>query len=140
MTTAFDRNNGASIPLASNQSAALRLSVVLVGGGAMHYVFPSWFDSVIPRRLPGSPRLYTYLSGGVNLVVGAGLAVGKSRRLASGVAAALFVAYMPAKIKLAVDWWRSERTSRVVKVLGLVQLWWQIPLVTESLKARRNAP
>jgi hypothetical protein len=59
--------------------------------------------------------------------------------LASGLAAALFIAYMPAKIKLAADWWRSERTSRVVKILGLVQLCWQIPLVTESLRARRNA-
>jgi hypothetical protein len=56
------------------------------------------------------------------------------------LAATLFIAYMPAKIKLAVDWWHSERTSRVVKNLGLVQLGWQIPLVTESLKARRNAP
>jgi uncharacterized membrane protein len=81
-----------------------------------------------------------YLAGGANLIAGAGLAVPKTRRLASGLAAALFIAYMPAKIKLAADWWRSERTSRVVKILGLVQLCWQIPLVTESLRARRNAP
>lgn len=106
----------------------------------MHFVSPKWFDSLILRQLPGGPRLYTYLSGGANLIAGAGLAAPKSRRLASGLAATLFIAYMPAKIKLAVDWWHSERTSRVVKNLGLVQLGWQIPLVTESLKARRNAP
>jgi uncharacterized membrane protein len=140
MTTTVDHNNRASTRPATSQAAAVRLSVMLLGGGTMHFLSPNWFDSIIPRQLPGSPRLYTYLAGGANLIAGAGLAIPKTRRLASGLAAALFIAYMPAKIKLAADWWRSERTSRVVKILGLVQLWWQIPLVTESLKARRNAP
>jgi hypothetical protein len=76
---------------------------------------PNWFDAIIPRQLPGSPRRYTYLAGGANLIAAGGLAVPKTRSPASGLAAALFIAYLPAKIKLAADWWRSERASRVVK-------------------------
>lgn len=133
------RNNRPITRTATSQRAAVRLAVILLGGGTMHFVKPSWFDAIIPRQLPGRPRMYTYLSGAANLITGAGLAVPKSRRTASVLAAALFIAYMPAKIKLARDWWRSERTPPPLKILGLVQLWWQIPLVTESLKARRNA-
>ncbi|MQA10183.1 MAG: hypothetical protein GEU98_16845 [Pseudonocardiaceae bacterium] len=124
----------------NSQAAAIRLSIVLLGGGAMHFVIPKRFDSIIPSRLPGSPRIYTYVAGAANLCVGAGLAIPRTRKVSSGLAATLFVAYMPAKIKLAVDGWRSERLPMPAKIAGLVQLVWQVPLVTESLKVRRNAP
>jgi uncharacterized membrane protein len=113
---------------------------MLLGAGVMHFVIPKPFDSIIPSRLPGRPRIYTYTSGVANLGVGAGLAIPPTRKVSSRLAAILFVAYMPAKIKLAVDWWRSEQLPMPAKIGGLVQLVAQIPLVTESLKARRNAP
>lgn len=113
---------------------------MLLGAGVMHFVIPKRFDSVIPSRFPGSARTYTYASGVANLGVGAGLAIPRTRKVSSGLAVILFVAYMPAKIKLAVDFWRSEQLPMPAKIGGLVQVVWQIPLVTESLKARRNAP
>ena len=123
-----------------SQAAAIRLSLMLLGAGVMHFVIPKRFDSVIPSRFPGSARTYTYASGVANLGVGAGLAIPRTRKVSSGLAVILFVAYMPAKIKLAVDFWRSEQLPMPAKIGGLVQLVWQIPLATESLKARRNAP
>lgn len=124
----------------NGQAAAIRLALVLFGAGVAHFVVPRTFDSIIPSRLPGSPRIYTYASGAANLGLAAGLAIPRTRKVSSGLAVVLFAAYMPAKIKLAADWWRSESLPTPVKVAGLAQLVAQVPLVTESLKARRNAP
>ena len=123
-----------------SQAAAIRLSLVLLAGGALHFVAPKFFDSIIPPLLPGSPRIYTNISGTANLITGVGMAVPRTRKTSSVVAAVLFVGYIPAKIQLAVDWWRNERLPMPVKIGGVVQIAWQLPLVTESLKARRNAP
>jgi uncharacterized membrane protein len=133
---------GSTLPTSPepSQAAAARLSAMLIGGGAAHLLAPRWFDSLIPSQLPGSPRMYTVGSSLANLAVGAGLAIPRTRRPASVAAALLFVGYMPAKLKLTIDWWHNERTPVPAKILGIVQLFWQVPLVTESLKALRNAP
>ncbi len=134
------RSAGRRTNAGDGQGAAVRLSIVLLGGGIAHFVVPKAFDSIIPSALPGSPRIYTCLSGAANLGVGAGLAIPRTRKVSSVLAILLFTAYIPAKIKLAVDWWRSERLPMAVKIVGVAQLLIQVPLVTEGLKARRNAP
>lgn len=123
----------------SSQAAALRLSALLLGAGTMHFVAPSFFDSTVPRQLPGEARTYTQVSGVAELAIGAALAVPKTRRLGAGLAAALFVAVFPANIQMAVDWCRSSKTSTAQKVGSIARLPVQIPLVTEALKARRSA-
>ncbi|MCE4266942.1 DoxX family protein [Rhodococcus globerulus] len=123
----------------SSQTAALRLSALLLGAGTMHFVAPSFFDSTVPRQLPGEARTYTQVSGVAELAIGAALAIPKTRRLGAGLAAALFVAVFPANIQMAVDWCRSNKTSTAQKVGSIARLPVQIPLVTEALKARRNA-
>ncbi|MDV8066243.1 hypothetical protein R4P64_06970 [Rhodococcus sp. IEGM 1366] len=123
----------------SSQAAALRLSALLLGAGTMHFVAPSFFDSTVPRQFPGEARTYTQVSGVAELAIGAALAIPKTRRLGAGLAAALFVAVFPANIQMAVDWCRSNKTSTAQKVGSIARLPVQIPLVTEALKARRNA-
>ncbi|UXF69527.1 DoxX family protein [Rhodococcus qingshengii] len=122
-----------------SQAAALRLSALLLGAGTMHFVAPSFFDSTVPRQLPGQARTYTQVSGVAELAIGAALAVPKTRKLGAGLAAALFVAVFPANIQMAIDWCRSPKTSIPQKIGSIARLPLQVPLVTEALKARRNA-
>lgn len=122
-----------------SQAAALRLSTLLLGAGTMHFVAPSFFDATVPRQLPGQARTYTQVSGLAELAIGAALAIPKTRRLGAGLAAALFVAVFPANVQMAVDWCRSNKTSTLQKAGSIVRLPMQIPMVTEALKARRNA-
>ena len=72
-----------------SQAAALRLSALLLGAGTMHFVAPSFFDSTVPRQLPGQARTYTQVSGVAELAIGAALAVPKTRKLGAGLAAAI---------------------------------------------------
>ncbi|MGC0364849.1 putative membrane protein [Rhodococcus sp. 27YEA15] len=122
-----------------SQAAALRLSALLIGAGAMHFATPTFFDSTVPRQLPGAARTYTQVSGVAELAIGTALLVPKTRKLGGALAAALFIAVFPANIQMAVDWCRSKKTSTPQKIGSIARLPLQIPLVTEALKARRNA-
>ncbi|MFC9762454.1 hypothetical protein [Rhodococcus jostii] len=122
-----------------SQKPALRLAALLLGAGTMHFVAPKLFDSTVPTQLPGEARTYTYVSGVAELAIGTALAVPRTRRLGGGLAALLFVAVFPANVNMAVDWLKSSKTTNVQKAGVLLRLPLQIPLVTESLKARRQA-
>jgi len=122
-----------------SQKPALRLAALLLGAGTMHFVAPKFFDSTVPTQLPGEARTYTYVSGVAELAIGTALAVPRTRRLGGGLAALLFVAVFPANVNMAVDWLKSSKTTNVQKAVVLLRLPLQIPLVTESLKARRQA-
>ena len=122
-----------------SQKPALRLAALLLGAGTMHFVAPKFFDSTVPTQLPGEARTYTYASGVAELAIGTALAVPRTRRLGGGLAALLFVAVFPANVNMAVDWVKSSKTTNVQKAGALLRLPLQIPLVTESLKARRRA-
>jgi uncharacterized membrane protein len=123
----------------TSQAAAIRLAVLLGGAGVLHFVTPNFFDMQVPRQLPGSARTYTQASGVAELAVAAALAVPRTRKIGGGLAAVLFVAVFPANIDLARRVVTDDKSSPLVKAALLARLPLQIPLVTEALKARRNA-
>lgn len=124
----------------NSQAAALRLSVLLGGAGILHFVTPQFFDLQVPRALPGKARTYTQVSGVAELAVATTLAIPRTRRVGGALAAALFVAVFPANIDMARRYVGNPKTSPAVKAALIARLPLQIPLVTEALKARRNAP
>lgn len=113
--------------------------MLLGGAGVLHFVTPQFFDLQVPRALPGKARTYTQVSGVAELAVAASLAIPRTRRVGGALAAALFVAVFPANIDLARRYVSNPKTSPAVKAALLARLPLQIPLVTEALKARRNA-
>ncbi len=116
------------------------MAVLLGGAGVLHFVTPAFFDMQVPRVLPGSARTYTVVSGVAELAVAGALAVPRTRRLGGLAAAALFVAVYPANIDLARRVVTDATSSPALKAGVLARLPLQIPLVTEAMKARRNAP
>lgn len=128
------------VPDRKSQAAAQRLVVVLLGAGAMHFIAPKPFDAIVPKPLPGDPRTYTYVSGVAELAVAGALAIPRTRRLGAGMAALLFIAVFPANLQMAIDWWRSEKIPLPMKIAVILRLPLQIQLVTQALKARRDAP
>ncbi|QKT12486.1 DoxX family protein [Rhodococcus sp. W8901] len=123
----------------SGQVPAIRLAALLFGSGILHFAKPQPFDAIVPAALPGRARTYTYVSGVAELATAAALAVPRTRRLGGALAAALFVAVFPANVQMAVSWLRSDRVSAPAKAAAVARLPLQIPLVTQALKARRNA-
>lgn len=110
------------------------LAALLATAGAAHLLAPAPFDAIVPRALPGPPRLWTVLSGVAELAVAAAVAVPRTRRAGALAAAALFVAVLPANVQMALDW--SDR-SPAARAVAWGRLPLQVPLVAWALAVRR---
>lgn len=112
------------------------LTGLLGAGGVIHFAVPGPYDGLIPSFLPGSPRLWTYGSGVLELAIGAAVAHPTTRRRGAQAAALLFVAVFPANIKMAIDW--SDR-SLPAQAIAYARLPLQVPLVLWALSVARTA-
>jgi len=88
------------------------MGFILLGAGVGHFIFPAALDAIVPEVLPGDPRIYTYLSGVAEIVIGLALLsapqknlFGKPLKLWGAYGAfALFLAVYPANINMAIQW------------------------------------
>ena len=78
--------------------SALMLAALLATAAAAHAAKPQDFDRIVPRALPGEPRMWTYVSGAAELAVAAAVANPRTRRHGALAAACLFTAVLPANI------------------------------------------
>lgn len=116
-----------------NHTTSARVLAGFVGfAGLMHFVQPGFFDAIVPKALPGSPRSWTYASGVAELAVAASVANPGTRRTGALAAAGLFVAVFPANIQAAID---AGTTAEKVISWGRLPL--QLPLIWWALKVRR---
>lgn len=81
--------------------AAVAAGLFFIGAGAMHFVMPARYDAMIPPQLPW-PRLWTLLSGALEVAGGVGLLLPRFRKHAALGLAALLLAILPANIHEAV--------------------------------------
>lgn len=105
--------------------------------GSLHFLAPRRFDDIVPRGLPGGPRLWTYLSGVAELGCAAAVAVPRTRRVGALATAALFVGVFPANVQMALDW---RDRSPAQRAIAFGRLPMQIPLVVWALSVRRATP
>ena len=83
---------------------ALRFFVALafIGAGVTHFTNPDPFVAMMPAFLPWHLEL-VYLSGVFEILGGIGLAIPRTRRIATWGLLALLVAAFPANINMAVN-------------------------------------
>lgn len=111
------------------------LIAILGAAGVAHFVIPGGFDEIVPHALPGTARMWTYLSGAAELAVAALVAVPRTRRLGGALALALFVVVFPANIQMAVDWSDRSWGQRLV-AYGRLPL--QVPLLWLAWRVYRT--
>ena len=116
--------------------SALVLSGLLAGSGMLHFAVPKPFDAIVPKVLPGSPRLWTRASGVAELAVAAAVAVPQTRRLGGLAAAGLFTAVYPANVQMAYDWRNASKLKRYI-AFGRLPL--QAPLIGWALAVRSGS-
>lgn len=117
---------------------ALALALVVGGVGTLHFAVPKFFDALIPRALPGTPRAWTYGSGVAELGCAAAVAMPRTRRIGATLTALLFIAVFPGNVKMAVDYHRT-RKPLAMRIGTLLRLPLQIPLVLWALRVRARA-
>ncbi len=85
------------------RNARMRLALMLLLMGTLHFVAPRPFDKIIPRWLPGRPRAWTYASGVWELASGTLLAMPRTRRIGAWASLATLVAVYPANVQQAIE-------------------------------------
>ncbi|PYY37152.1 hypothetical protein DEJ25_15320 [Curtobacterium sp. MCPF17_011] len=114
------------------------LALLLGSAGVTHFLRPRGYDRIVPEALP--PRTTTLVSGLAELGIAAGLLVPATRRRAGWAAAALFLAVFPANVKMASDLLEHPRASRAARLIAVLRLPLQAPLVASAVRVARNAP
>lgn len=114
------------------------LAVLLGGAGVTHFLRPRGYDRIVPAGLP--PRTTTLLSGAAELGIAAGLLVPATRRASGMAAAALFLAVFPANVTMAKGLLDSPRSTRTMRLVSVLRLPLQAPLVLWALRVGRHAP
>jgi uncharacterized membrane protein len=109
---------------------------MLLGSGTAHLVIPAKFDWMVPVELPGGQRIYTYGSGVAEMAPGALLLAPRTRRFGAMAAIVTFMGGFPANLNGVRLWWDKPWWMRLVPILRLPM---QVPLITTALKIRRNA-
>ncbi|QKW38898.1 hypothetical protein HUT06_36765 [Actinomadura sp. NAK00032] len=122
--------------MTDSSPASRRLAVLMAGMGTLHMVAPKPFDALIPERLPGGARTWTYLSGAAELGCAAAIAVPRTRKAGALATAALMAAVFPANVKMARDWRRRPLPLRAA-AYGRLPL--QAPLIAWALHVARRA-
>lgn len=103
--------------------------------GALHFLRPGIFDPIVPRSLPGPSRIWTWLSGGAELILAGLVASRRFRNLGGLLAAALLVAVFPANVRTV----RVVRRQAVaVRLTALARLPLQVPLIALALSVGRS--
>ncbi|WP_433537357.1 hypothetical protein ACQPZK_06140 [Micromonospora sp. CA-249363] len=120
--------------MTTRHGEAVGLAGLLAAAGVTHLLRPGYYDPIVPRTLPGPARFWTYASGVAELAVAAAVAHPATRRTGGRAAAALFVAVLPANVKMAVDW-RHRRPARRAIAYGRVPM--QVPLIWWALRVAR---
>ncbi len=95
-----------------NRKLGRLMGYILLGAGIGHFIFPGPLDAIVPDVLPGDPRIYTYLSGVAEILIGLALlsaphikVLGKPLKLWGAYGAfLLFLAVYPANINMAIQW------------------------------------
>ncbi|MBV9091812.1 MAG: hypothetical protein JO044_18200 [Mycobacteriaceae bacterium] len=123
-------------PSASAQAAAYRLGALLLGAGTTHFLLPKVYDSIVPAKLPGGPRFYTYASGVAELATAALLLAPRTRRTGGLAAAVLFISVFPANVNMVVLWRDKPWPMRIAAIARLPL---QVPMIAQALKVWRFA-
>ncbi|WP_207944806.1 DoxX family protein [Actinomadura rubrisoli] len=122
--------------MTDSSRATRRLVGLMAGMGAAHLLVPRPFDALVPERLPGRARTWTYLSGAAELACAAAVAHPRTRKAGALATAGLMAAVFPANIKMARDWRHRPLPLRAA-AYGRLPL--QAPLIAWALHVARKA-
>jgi uncharacterized membrane protein len=119
---------------------AIALAGLFVVSGALHFVRPGPFESMVPSQLP-SRRALVYASGAAEIACAVGLFIPRTRRVTGLVSAALLVAVFPANVtmtgqaKRRLDRDPRDRARHGFLAATVARLPLQWPMIRAALRA-----
>jgi uncharacterized membrane protein len=122
-------------PVPGADASAAALSRIFAVMAALHVIRPEIFDPIVPRRLPGPSRSWTYGSGAVELLLSYLVASTRFRSLGGFLAACFLLAVFPANLRTVSV---LRRQPPPVRLTALARLPLQVPLIALALRVGRD--
>lgn len=119
-----------------DQVRATIWATVFGGAGVLHFAAHSSFDPLVPEQLPGEQRYWTWGSGVLELALAAAIANPSTRARAALPAAAFLAGVLPGNVKMALDWQKDGRKSRLLTVGAWARVAGQLPMIASVLRLR----
>jgi uncharacterized membrane protein len=125
-------------PLAdpARERTRLRLAVMMLFVGTLHFVAPRFFQGIVPRWFPWRKGAVLW-SGVAEVTSGALLAVPRTSRVGAGLATATLVAVYPANIQMAIDATRGEPQVPAPTLITWLRVPMQLPLIRSAWNLTR---
>jgi uncharacterized membrane protein len=113
--------------------ARASLAAFFIVAGALHFVVPAYYRSIVPSYLP-SPATLVAVSGAAEIAGGAGLLVPRLRQAAGIGLIVLLIALLPANVEMlqlfrAIGgaWWQEVLLWLRLPFQALLALWvWRV--------------
>ena len=100
------------------------MSGFYINVGIKHFIDPIWFLHIIPPYLTGIGLELVYISGLIEILLGALLLFPKYRRISSYGIILLLIAVYPANIYLAFN----EKPQNLIGISSFVASWIRLPI------------
>jgi len=107
-----------------NKITILIMSGFYINVGIKHFIDPIWFLHIIPPYLTGIGLELVYISGLIEILLGALLLFPKYRRVSSYGIILLLIAVYPANIYLAFN----EKPQELIGISSFVASWIRLPI------------
>ncbi|WP_435156892.1 DoxX family protein [Haladaptatus sp. DFWS20] len=102
------------------------MSFVYIVAGVLHFVAPKVYARIIPPQLP-RPLMLVYLSGIVEIVLGIGVLLRRTRRRSAWGLIALLLAVFPANVYMATNEMIPESVPGQARGIARIALWARLP-------------
>ncbi len=115
--------------------------LALMGGaGVTHFTNPTFYDPIVPRWMPGRPRIWTYASGVAELACAGLMLRSKTRKLGGWASFVTILAVWPANWQLALDGGMPDAKPPMNSAaVAWARLPLQLPMLWGALNVARSA-
>ncbi|WP_435361671.1 DoxX family protein [Haloarchaeobius sp. DFWS5] len=103
------------------------MGLLYIGAGVMHFVAPSVYAQIVPPMFPAALTL-VYLSGVAEILLGVGVLVPRTQRVAAWGLIALLVAVFPANVYMATSGVVLEGAPAFMQDPSPIARWGRLPL------------
>lgn len=110
--------------------SAYMMGLFYTAAGINHFVNPQFYEKTLSGLLP-YPSALNMLSGAAEIVLGVGVMIPATRRMAAWGVVVLLVIIFPANVNMAIHWreWGASITPFLIRLpIQVLFLWWAYTL------------
>jgi uncharacterized membrane protein len=117
-----------------------RMVMLMGGAGTTHFTNPDFYDAIVPRWLPGAPRLWVQASGVAELACAALLVPKRTRRLGGWLTVGTLLTVWIANIQAVIDGGMRDADPPFDSAAAAwIRLPLQLPMIYDAARIARSA-